>query len=223
MKHRKYIEKALSSYGNFTLKRINLSPFSWGYGIKWSLRGYMTWELEVSQKVLATKEQSMICEQSIEKYQKSGCILQTRTTPPLSIEHGYPANRLSSFLLCCFLRWPSGVKCLGDWIVAHALHLHEDRKKVREYHCPTCSISVSNCYVFVQVDLEAVDGKLFLFQVFSSASMAALSNTNKHFYLLTLITELLCRHRLNKRAEHLTFSRHIAKILTLQRYSVLKA
>lgn len=139
MKHRKYIDKALSSYGNFTLKRRNLSPFSWGYGIKWSLRGYMTWELEVSQKVLATKEQSMICEQSIEKYQKSGCILQTRTTP-LSIEHGYPANRLSSFLLCCFLRWPSGVKCLGDWIVAHALHLHEDRKKVREYHCPTCSI-----------------------------------------------------------------------------------
>lgn len=80
---RKGVGNVQSCYGNFTLNWRNLSSFSWKYATNQSLGGSLTWELEVSQGVLATKEHVVLPKQTcIPAHQKPGWILQAGTTPP---------------------------------------------------------------------------------------------------------------------------------------------
>lgn len=83
VKCRKRVENIQSCYGSFTLNWRNLSSFSREYEMNQSWGGSLSWELEVSQGVLATRQHVVIPQQTcIQAHQKSGWTLQARTIPP---------------------------------------------------------------------------------------------------------------------------------------------
>lgn len=116
---RKGVGNVQSCYGNFTLSWRNLSSFSWKCEMNQSLERSLSWELEVSQGVLATKEHVV--------FPKQTCIPAHPTVTPDQWMQ-VPDNKLRDSPLCCSVRLPGGVKCF-PWYTAHSHQLREDTKK----------------------------------------------------------------------------------------------